>query len=80
MERNPRLRGTVKSFDDSAARKISGVKKVFKIRMGGQTYRRCRCRGLTWAAMQGKKVLKVNDDSGFEHLDTQKFSGDRKKP
>lgn len=29
VERNPRLRGKVKSFDDTAARKIPGVKDVF---------------------------------------------------
>ena len=40
VERNPRLRGTVKSFDDSAALKIPGVKKLFKIRMAVfSTYR-----------------------------------------
>jgi isoquinoline 1-oxidoreductase beta subunit len=34
VERNPRLRGVVKSFDDTAAMKVPGVKKVFKVRMG----------------------------------------------
>ena len=33
VERNPRLRGTVKSFDDTAAMKVPGVKKVFKVKM-----------------------------------------------
>ncbi len=74
VERNPRLRGTVKSFDDSAALKIPGVKKVFKVRMGVfSTYREgvAVVANSTFAAMQGKKALKVEwDDSGFEHLDT----------
>jgi isoquinoline 1-oxidoreductase subunit beta len=74
VERNPRLRGTVKSFDDAAARKIPGVKKVFKVRMGVfSTYREgvAVVADSTWAAMQGKKALKVEwDDSGFEHLNT----------
>ncbi|HKO80989.1 MAG TPA: molybdopterin cofactor-binding domain-containing protein [Chitinophagaceae bacterium] len=74
VERNPRLRGKVKSFDDSAARKIPGVKNVFKVRMGVfSTYREgvAVVADSTWTAIQGKKALKVEwDDSGFEHLDT----------
>jgi isoquinoline 1-oxidoreductase subunit beta len=74
VERNPRLRGTVKSFDDSAALKIPGVKKLFKIRMAVfGTYREgvVVVADSTWAAMQGKKALKVEwDDSGFEHVST----------
>jgi isoquinoline 1-oxidoreductase subunit beta len=72
VERNPRLRGVVKSFDDSAALKIPGVKKVFKVRMGVfSTYREgvAVVADNTWAAIQGKKALKIEwDDSGFEHL------------
>ena len=74
VERNPRLRGVVKSFDDTAARKIQGVKNVFKIRMN--VYSTVRegvvvVADSTWAALQGKKALKIEwDDSGFEHLDT----------
>jgi isoquinoline 1-oxidoreductase beta subunit len=74
VERNPRLRGVVKSFDDSATLKVPGVKKVFKVRMGVfSTYREgvAVVADSTWAAMQGKKALKVEwDDSGFDHLDT----------
>ncbi len=74
VERNPRLRGKVKSFDDAAARKIRGVKNVFKVRMGVfNTYREgvAVVADSTWAAMQGKKALKVEwDDTGFEHLNT----------
>jgi len=74
VERNPRLRGVVKSFDDSGALKIPGVKKIFKVRMGVfNTYREgvAVVANSTWAALQGKKALKVEwDDTGFEHLDT----------
>ncbi|WP_276504538.1 molybdopterin cofactor-binding domain-containing protein [Terrimonas pollutisoli] len=74
VERNPRLRGIVKSFDDSAARKIPGVTNVFKVRMGVfSTYREgvAVVADSTWAAIEGKKALKVEwDDSGFEHLNT----------
>jgi isoquinoline 1-oxidoreductase beta subunit len=37
VERNPRLRGVVKSYDDSEALKVPGVKKVFKVRMSVHT-------------------------------------------
>ena len=75
VERNPRLRGVVKSFDDTATRKVPGVKHVVKTRMGVfNTYREgvAVVADSIWAAMQGRKVLKVEwDDTGFEHLDTK---------
>jgi isoquinoline 1-oxidoreductase beta subunit len=75
VERNPRLRGKVKSFDDTAARKVPGVKHVFKVKMGVfSTYREgvAVVADSTWAAIQGKKALKVEwDDTGFEHLNTE---------
>jgi isoquinoline 1-oxidoreductase beta subunit len=83
VERNPRLRGTVKSFDDAATLKIPGVKKVFKIRMAVfSTYREgvVVVADSTWAAMQGKKALKVEwDDSGFEHLSTTEIFRQQKE-
>ena len=77
VERNPRLRGKVKSFDDTATRKVPGVKHVFKTKMlVFSTYREgvAVVADSTWAAIQGKKVLKVEwDDSGFEHLSTEEI-------
>jgi isoquinoline 1-oxidoreductase subunit beta len=77
VERNPRLRGKVKSIDDTAARNVRGVKKVFTVRMGVfSTYREgvAVVADSTWAAMQGKKALKIEwDDSDFEHLDTDEI-------
>jgi len=74
VERNPRLRGKLKSFDDSAALKVPGVKKVITIKMAVfGTYRDgvAVVADSTWAAMQGRKALKVEwDDSGFEHMET----------
>ena len=74
VERNPRLRGVVKSYDDSAALKVPGVKKVFKIVMKVFNTNRegiAVVANSTYAAMQGKKALKVEwDDSGFEHVNT----------
>lgn len=74
VERNPRLRGTVKSFDDTATRKVPGVKNVFKVKMlVFSMYREgvAVVADSTWAAMQGRKALKVEwDDTGFEHFNT----------
>jgi len=74
VERSPRLRGKVKSFDDSAARKVPGVKQVFKVQM--IVFNTTRdgvvvIADSTWAAMQGRKALHVEwDDSGFDHVST----------
>ena len=74
VERNPRFRGTVKSFDDSETRKIPGIKNVFKVKM--RVFNTDRegvavVADSSWAAFQGKKALKVEwDDTGFEHLST----------
>ncbi|MFI5162965.1 MAG: molybdopterin cofactor-binding domain-containing protein [Sphingobacteriales bacterium] len=74
VERSPRLRGKVKSFDDSAALKVPGVKRVFKIQMLVFSTTRdgvVVIADSTWAAMQGRKALRVEwDDSGFEHVNS----------
>ncbi|RZM11290.1 MAG: xanthine dehydrogenase family protein molybdopterin-binding subunit, partial [Pedobacter sp.] len=74
VERNPRLRGKIKSVDDSAARKVPGVTNVIKIAMGVYDMDREGVAVIatsTWAALQGKKALKVEwNDSGFEHVNT----------
>ena len=84
VERNPRMRGIIKSFDDTAALKVPGVKHVVKVRMKVfDTFREgiAVVATSTWAAMQGRKALVVNwDDSGFKHLSSAKiFSGQAKK-
>lgn len=74
VERNPRLRGKVASFDDSQARKIKGVKDVIKITMKVWDTDREGVAVIadnSWAALQGRKALKVTwDDSGFDHINT----------
>ncbi len=74
VQRNPRFRGKVKSYDDSNALKVPGVKKVFKVIMRVFDTDRegvAVVADNTWAAIQGKRALKVEwDDSGFEHLGT----------
>ena len=75
VERNPRLRGKVKSFDATETLKVPGVKQVFVVRMGVfNTFREgvAVVADSVWAAMKGKKALKVDwDDTGFEHLNTE---------
>jgi isoquinoline 1-oxidoreductase beta subunit len=77
VEHNPRLRGVVKSYDDSAALKVPGVRRVFKVRMQVfNTYREgvAVVANSTWAAMLGKKALKVEwDDTGFEHVNSEEI-------
>lgn len=74
VERNPRFQGKVKSFDASAAMKVAGVKNVLKVErdvFGWKLEGVAVVADSTWAAMQGRKALKVEwDDSGFEHLST----------
>jgi len=74
VERSPRFRGVVKSFDDTEALKIPGVKRVLKVKM--DVFKSSR-EGIAVvadslaAAMAGRKVLKIEwDDSGFEHINT----------
>ena len=75
VERNPRLRGKLVSFDASDALRVPGVKKVFKIQTGVfQTFRDgvAVVAENTWAALQGRKALKIEwDDSGFDHVNTK---------
>ena len=74
VERSPRFRGKVKSYDDSLTRAIPGVKHVLKVQMAVFANLRegvAVVGDTLWAAMQGRKVLKVEwDDSGFEHHST----------
>ncbi|MEJ0054691.1 MAG: molybdopterin cofactor-binding domain-containing protein [Bacteroidota bacterium] len=74
VERNPRFAGKVKSFDDSETRKVPGVKHVLKVTrdtFGNMFEGVAVVADNTWAAMQGRKALKVEwDDAGFEHYST----------
>src|SRR5436190_2066803 len=77
VERNPRFAGKVKSFDDSETKKVPGVKHVLKVNRDvfDNMYEGVAVVATnTWAAMQGRKVLKVEwDDSGFEHHSTEQL-------
>lgn len=77
VERNPRFVGKVKSFDDTETKKIAGVKHVFKVNrevFDNMFEGVAVVADTLWAAMQGRKVLKVEwDDSGFEHHSTDQL-------
>lgn len=77
VERNPRFAGKVKSFDDTDARTVPGVKHVFKVQRDVFDHLRDGVAVVAdnlWAAMQGRKALKVEwDDSGFEHYSTEQL-------
>jgi isoquinoline 1-oxidoreductase beta subunit len=77
VERNPRFWGKLKSFDDSAAKAVPGVKHVLAVKMKVFSQDRegvAVVADSTWAAMQGRKALKIVwDDSGFEHPSTEQM-------
>jgi isoquinoline 1-oxidoreductase beta subunit len=77
VERNPRFQGKLKSFDDSAAKAIPGVKHVIPVKMKVFALDREGVAVVAdnlWAAMQGRKALRVEwDDSGFEHHNTEQL-------
>lgn len=77
VERSPRFLGKVKQLDDAAAKAIPGVKQVIKIQMPVFATNRegvAVVADSLWAAMQARKLLKIEwDDSGFEHLNTEQL-------
>ncbi|GIV36877.1 MAG: oxidoreductase [Cyclobacteriaceae bacterium] len=77
VERNPRFLGKVKSYDDSAARTVPGVKHVFKVQMDVFSHKRegvAVVADTLWAALEGKKALRIEwDDNGFEHYGTDQL-------
>ncbi len=77
VERNPRFIGKVKSFNEAEVRKISGVKHVLKVQrdvFGNLLEGVAVVADSTWAAMQGRKALRVEwDDSGFDYPNTNQL-------
>jgi isoquinoline 1-oxidoreductase subunit beta len=77
IERNPRFAGKVKSFDDTNAKKVPGVKHVFKVTVDVFSTKREGVAVVAdsfWNAQQGRKALKVEwDDTGFEHYSTEQL-------
>src|SRR5574339_781681 len=69
IERSPRFKGKVIKFDDSATVKIPGVKKVVKTTAPVFAFEREGVAVIAdslWAALEGRKVLKVEwDDARY---------------
>lgn len=78
VERSPRFRGKVKSFDDTATKAVPGVRHALTVQRAffATMFEGVAVVGDTlWAAMQGRKVLHVEwNDEGFEYLDTEQLS------
>ncbi|MBZ5855859.1 molybdopterin cofactor-binding domain-containing protein [Flavihumibacter profundi] len=74
VERSPRFHGKIKSIDDKAARMVKGVKDVIEVEMPVFAFTRHGVAVVAdnvWAAMQARKLLKVEwDDSGIELVNT----------
>jgi isoquinoline 1-oxidoreductase beta subunit len=83
IERRPRFRGKVKSFDDSGTKSIAGVTNVLKVQRSvfDLMYEGVAVVATSlWAAMEGRKLLKVEwDDEGFDHLDSEQLVDRMKK-
>ncbi len=77
VERSPRFESKVKSFDDSQALKVPGVKYVLKVNRDVFDNMRegvAVVAETTWAAMQGRKALTVEwDDTAFPHHNTEQL-------
>ncbi len=75
VERSPRFRGKVHSFDPAATLAVPGVKRVFTVQRAvfGDLYEGVAVvADSIWAAMKGRKALIVEwDDTGFEHMDSE---------
>lgn len=74
VERSPRFEGKVKRIDDTAARRVPGVTHVVKVTrdvFGHQREGVAVVATSTWAAMQGRRALKVEwDDAGIPPIDS----------
>ena len=75
IARAPKFGATVRSFDDSAARKIKGVREVKSIGSGVVVYGEN-----TWAAIKGRAALSVSwDFSKAEARSSQQIIEDHRK-
>ncbi len=77
VERSPRFQGKVVKFDDTETKKVPGVKHVLKVNRDEFDNMRegvAVVATSTWAAMQGRKVLKVMwDDAAFPHQSSEEL-------
>ena len=77
VERSPRFQGKVIIFDDTETKKVPGVKHVLKVTRDEFDNLRegvAVVATSTWAAMQGRKMLKIQwDDTAFPHHSSEQL-------
>ncbi|TDB61808.1 xanthine dehydrogenase family protein molybdopterin-binding subunit [Arundinibacter roseus] len=79
IERSPMIHGKVVSFDDTNAKKVAGVTQVLKAERK-LPYKACESVAVLansyWAALQGRKALKIVWDNGTlaEELDSSVYA------
>jgi isoquinoline 1-oxidoreductase beta subunit len=67
LERSPRVRGTIKSYDADAARAVDGVVDVVELEAGASGLNNNSIAVVaenSWAALEGRKALAAEWDSG----------------
>lgn len=83
VERAPVFGATLKSFDDTAAKKVPGVRQVLKAerKMYKNVYPGVAVLADTyWAALQGRRLLKVDWNNGpFATMDSAKLTAQFKQ-
>ncbi|MFY8037615.1 MAG: molybdopterin cofactor-binding domain-containing protein, partial [Cyclobacteriaceae bacterium] len=77
VERSPRFQGKVIKWDDTETKKVPGVRHVLKVtrdEFGNMREGVAVVADNTWAAMQGRKALKIEwDDTAFPHHSTEEL-------
>ncbi len=77
VERSPRFQGKVIKWDDTETKKVPGVKHVLKVtrdEFGNMREGVAVVADNTWAAMQGRKALKIEwNDTAFPHHSTEEL-------
>ncbi len=77
VERSPRFQGKVIKWDDTETKKVPGVKHVLKVtrdEFGNMREGVAVVADNTWAALQGRKALKIEwDDTAFPHHSTEEL-------
>ncbi len=77
VERSPRFQGKVIKWDDTETKKVPGVKHVLKVtrdEFGNMREGVAVVADNTWAAMQGRKALKIEwDDTAFPHHSSEEL-------
>ena len=86
IERSPVFGGTLVKYDDAETRKVAGVQQTLVIDPSEAAYSFQPLGGVaviadnTWAAMQGRKKLKIDWDAGRECRSTNQRPTRKRSP